>query len=111
VFCWLSGSDIVYALMDLESDRQTGVHSLPVWLGVDGALRIASLLHGVAFGCLTAVFFLTGGRGSAALALVLSGLAMVAMYLPSIPLGLRFFPVSTIAGIAAAMVPILGHFP
>jgi hypothetical protein len=24
---------------------------------------------------------------------------------------LRFFPVSTIAGIAAAMVPILGHFP
>jgi hypothetical protein len=78
---------------------------------VDGALRIASLLHGVAFGCLTAVFVLTGGRGSAALALVLSGLAMVAMYLPSIPLGLRFFPVSTIAGIAAAMVPILGHFP
>jgi 4-hydroxybenzoate polyprenyltransferase len=111
VFCWLSGSDIVYALMDLESDRQTGVHSLPVWLGTDGALCIAGLLHAVAFGCLTAVFFLTGGRGPAALALALSGMAMVAMYLPSIPLGLRFFPVSTIAGIAAAMVPILGHFP
>jgi len=111
VFCWLSGSDIVYALMDLESDRQTGIHSLPVWLGTDGALRISGLLHAVAFGCLTAVFFLTGGRGPAALALALSGLAMVAMYLPSIPLGLRFFPVSTIAGIAAAMVPILGHFP
>jgi 4-hydroxybenzoate polyprenyltransferase len=111
VFCWLSGSDIVYALIDLESDRQTGVHSLPVWLGADGALRIAGLLHAVAFGCLTAVFFLTGGRGPASLALAVSGLAMVAMYLPSVPLGLRFFPVSTIAGIAAAMVPILGHFP
>jgi 4-hydroxybenzoate polyprenyltransferase len=97
--------------MDLESDRQTGVHSLPVWLGKDGALRVAGLLHAVAFGCLTAVFFLTGGHVPAALALVLSGLAMVAMYLPSVPLGLRFFPLSTIAGIAAAMVPILGHFP
>lgn len=111
VFCWLSGSDIVYALMDLESDRQTGVHSLPVWLGADGALRIAGLLHAVAFGCLTAVFFLTGGRGPAALALALSGLTMAAMYLPSIPIGVRFFPLSTIAGIAAAMIPILGHFP
>ncbi len=111
VFCWLSGSDIVYALMDLESDRQTGVHSLPVRLGADGALRIAGMLHAVAFGCLTAVFFLTGGRGPAALALALSGLAMVFMYLPSIPLALRFFPVSTIAGIAAALVPILGRFP
>jgi 4-hydroxybenzoate polyprenyltransferase len=97
--------------MDLESDRQTGVHSLPVCLGAYGALRIAGLLHAVAFGCLTTVYFLSGGRGSAALALALSGLAMVAMYLPSIPLGWRFFPVSTIAGIAAAMVPILGHFP
>ena len=71
VFCWLSGSDIVYALIDLESDRKTGVHSLPVWLGADGALLIAGLLHAVAFGCLTAVFFLTGGRGPAALALAL----------------------------------------
>jgi 4-hydroxybenzoate polyprenyltransferase len=111
VFCWLSGSDIIYALMDLESDRLTGVHSLPARLGAQGALFVAALCHTVAFGCLTAVLLLTGGRAPAALALAASGLAMAAMYLPSIPLGIRFFPVSTIAGIAGALVPILGHFP
>ncbi len=111
VFCWLSGADIIYALMDLENDRLTGVYSLPARLGAGGALRVAGLLHAVALGCLTAVFFSTGGRGPAALTLAISALALAAMYLPALPIGARFFPVSTIAGMAGAMVPILGHFP
>ena len=51
------------ALMDIESDRQTGVCSLPALLGTTGALYVAGVAHFLAFCCATAVFYLThGGR-------------------------------------------------
>jgi hypothetical protein len=36
--------------------------------------------------------------------------ALVAAYWPSIPLPVRFFPISAIAGIGGAMVVLLGGF-
>jgi 4-hydroxybenzoate polyprenyltransferase len=110
VFWWLSGSDIIYALMDIESDRQTGVCSLPARLGTTGALWVAGVCHFLAFCCAAAVFYLTDGGPAAALALAVSALAMGAMYLPMIPVSMRFFPVSIIAGAAAAVIPILGRY-
>jgi 4-hydroxybenzoate polyprenyltransferase len=110
VFWWLSGSDILYALMDLESDRKTGVHSLPARLGATGALWVAGISHLLAFCCAVTVYFLTDGGPVAALALSLSALAMGAMYLPMIPVSTRFFPVSIIAGTAAALIPIFGRY-
>lgn len=47
VMFWVAGFDILYALQDLEFDRQAGLHSIPVKLGVTGSLwlaRIFSLL-------------------------------------------------------------------
>jgi 4-hydroxybenzoate polyprenyltransferase len=47
VLFWVAGFDILYALQDLEFDRQAGLHSIPVKLGVNGSLwlaRIFSLL-------------------------------------------------------------------
>lgn len=110
VFWWLSGSDIIYALMDIESDRQTGVCSLPARLGTTRAVCVAGVAHFLAFCCATAVFYLTDGGPAAALALAVSALAMGAMYLPMIPVSKRFFPVSIIAGAAAALIPIFGHY-
>ena len=109
VFLWLSGADIIYAIMDIEADRTHHIHSIPARLGRVGALRIASLCHLSAFVCLAAVFSYTHGGPGARAAMVISTAAMAAMYIPSIPLGLRFFPIATIAGIAAAFVPILGY--
>ncbi len=110
VFCWMSSSDIIYALLDIESDRKNKVHSLPAKLGERGALRVAALSHLAALGCVIAVFLLTDGGGTALAALGLAAAAIVAMYLPIIPVGFRFFPISTIAGIAAALVPVLGRY-
>lgn len=110
VLFWLSGSDIVYSLMDVESDRKNGVFSLPSRFGEERALRIAALCHLVSIFCLVAVFYLSGGRGGSAVAMGLAGLAMAAMYLPVVPAGMRFFPISTFAGIAAAFVPILATY-
>lgn len=47
VMFWVAGFDILYALQDLEFDRQAGLHSIPVKLGVTASLwlaRIFSLL-------------------------------------------------------------------
>lgn len=49
---YIAGFDILYACQDLEFDRQAGLNSLPVYLGVKRALILSSLLH------LTSVFCL-----------------------------------------------------
>ncbi len=45
VLCWVAGFDTIYALMDEEFDRKTGLHSLVVCFGKIKALKIAFLLH------------------------------------------------------------------
>jgi 4-hydroxybenzoate polyprenyltransferase len=43
VLFWVAGFDILYALQDLDFDRQAGLHSIPVRLGVSGSLWLARL--------------------------------------------------------------------
>ena len=45
VLLWVAGFDIIYGCQDVEFDRQAGLHSVPVRLGVAGALRLAAVLH------------------------------------------------------------------
>lgn len=45
VLLWTAGFDILYACMDAEFDRGAGLYSIPVRLGIPGALRLASVLH------------------------------------------------------------------
>jgi 4-hydroxybenzoate polyprenyltransferase len=111
VFFWLSGADIIYALMDIHSDVAEGVHSLPAALGPVKALGISAACEIAACGALTAVYFRMDGGGASVGALLLSAAAMLMMYLPGIPVPVRFFPISTAAGIAASFVPILSRFP
>ncbi len=107
VFCWLSGADIIYALMDVDSDRLNDIHSLPAWLGADGALHVAAGIHLMAWGILVAVVQTVGGGLAAWMALVTAAVFLVLMYVPAIPVPKRFFPISTLAGIAGALAPIV----
>lgn len=45
VFFWSAGFDILYALLDLEFDRQQGVYSIPRRFGIEGALAISRACH------------------------------------------------------------------
>jgi len=45
VFFWVSGFDIIYASQDVEFDRNKGLNSVPVLLGVKKALRLSALVH------------------------------------------------------------------
>ena len=42
---WVGGFDVVYAIFDLEFDREHWLHSVPVSLGAAGALRVAAWSH------------------------------------------------------------------
>lgn len=45
VLFWVAGFDILYALLDVEFDRRTGLFSIPALLGVPAALWLARLFH------------------------------------------------------------------
>jgi len=55
VLLWVTGFDTIYALQDVDFDRQTGLHSIPVRLGVTPALWIARACHLGAFVCFATV--------------------------------------------------------
>jgi 4-hydroxybenzoate polyprenyltransferase len=64
VLVWVAGFDIIYACQDVEHDRQEKLHSVPVRLGVAGALRLAAACHFATMmllACLPLVFPLLGG--------------------------------------------------
>jgi 4-hydroxybenzoate polyprenyltransferase len=45
VLAWVAGFDMIYACQDCETDRKAKLHSVPVTLGVPGALRLAAACH------------------------------------------------------------------
>jgi len=55
VLCWVAGFDIIYALQDVEIDREQHLHSIPARLGVSNALWVSRLLHALAAACLLAL--------------------------------------------------------
>ena len=48
VLFWVSGFDIIYALQDENFDKQLNLHSIPVLLGQNNALRFSRLMHFIA---------------------------------------------------------------
>ena len=106
-FCWISGFDIIYALMDIDFDRANNVRSIPAALGASRAQLVAAVTHLVSFAALVLLWMSVGGTFSF-IALLVSAGAFGAAYLQSIPVHVRFFPISAIAGIAGALVVLLG---
>jgi 4-hydroxybenzoate polyprenyltransferase len=110
-FLWMSGFDIIYALLDVASDRQTGVHSLPVALGPKGAQAVAALLHAGAAAAIVWLWRMTGGGILSGATLVIALGALCAGNLPWLSPAFRFFPLSAVASISGALLPILGGLP
>ena len=110
-FCWVSAFDIIYALQDVTSDLQTGVHSLPARFGPVRAQAIGALVHTVSLGGIAGVAVVTGGGVLAWLSVAVAGAGLALAYAPFVPLPARFFPLSAVVGIAGALVPFFGGRP
>ena len=109
VFFWLSGADIIYALMDIESDRKTGIYSIPSRLGAQGAQWAAVGVHLCAMVCMIALLRITEAGGLSMAALAVTIILFAFMHMPFVPVAKRFFPISTLAGVAGAITPLLAY--
>ena len=45
VVFWVGGFDVLYACQDFDFDRETGLHSIPRFVGISGALWVARGFH------------------------------------------------------------------
>jgi 4-hydroxybenzoate polyprenyltransferase len=45
VLFWVSGFDIIYALQDIDFDKENKLYSIPVYFGKKNALNISMILH------------------------------------------------------------------
>ena len=57
---WVAGFDVLYACQDYEFDQQAGLHSIPRFLGIEGALWVARGFHLVMVGFLVALLIVFG---------------------------------------------------
>lgn len=60
VATWVAGFDVIYSLQDVGFDREAKLHSIPVALGVRGALIVSALLHVVTVAAMIALHLLAG---------------------------------------------------
>ena len=109
---WVGGFDVMYAIFDLDFDREAGLHSVPVSVGVRGALAVAALSHVATVTLLVAVGALCD------LSIVYwAGLALVAALLawPHIDIarrgldrvGMSFMGVNGVVGLLYGLVVVL----
>jgi len=73
---WVAGFDVLYACQDYDFDRQSGLYSIPRFVGISNALWIARALHLVMLALLAALVVVFG-LGKFALA----GVIVVALLL------------------------------
>jgi 4-hydroxybenzoate polyprenyltransferase len=62
---WVSGFDIIYATLDEEFDRSSGLHSMVAWLGREQALRVSWGLHLAALAALAGAAVQVAGSARA----------------------------------------------
>ena len=73
---WVAGFDVLYGCQDFEFDSQNGLHSVPRYFGIAGALWVARVFHLIMVGLLVALL-LPFALGKVALA----GVVIVAILL------------------------------
>ncbi len=69
---WIGGFDILYALADIDFDRQAGLNSIPARFGITPSLVLSAALHAIALGALV----LTGTAAGLG-AIYFAGLAVI----------------------------------
>ena len=70
---WVGGFDVLYACQDFEFDRQAGLHSIPRYKGIRGALWVARGFHLLMMACLVGLLMVFGMGKLAAVGVIVVG--------------------------------------
>lgn len=111
VVLWVAGFDVLYAIQDIDFDRQRGLSSIPARLGLRGALWASRVLHAGAFAAL-----LAASRGVPAWGLVWSasvgvvGVLLIAEHVVVARRGLAGIPMAffTLNGVVSCVLGVAG---
>ncbi|MEU3277397.1 menaquinone biosynthesis prenyltransferase MqnP [Streptomyces antibioticus] len=109
---WIGGFDLIYACQDIDTDRATGVLSVPARFGVPAAIRSARVCHAITTGLLVWYALLTGAGAFFWLGLVVVAAAFVYEHTIVRPhdltrLNRAFFSVNGFIGIALFVCALL----
>ncbi len=63
VMFWVAGFDMIYACQDYDYDKEKGLNSVPVMLGISGALKLAAVCHAIMIVALIAIPLVGGWLG------------------------------------------------
>jgi 4-hydroxybenzoate polyprenyltransferase len=77
VLTWVAGFDLVYACLDEEFDRASGLHSIPARFGTPVALRVSTALHAVTMVALVCLARVAGLGWPFGFALAAAGVLLV----------------------------------
>ena len=78
VAAWIAGFDIIYALLDMDFDREAGVHSLPAAIGPAAALIVSRALHAGAVLALAAAGLAAGAGVAFGVGVIVVALLLLA---------------------------------
>jgi len=106
-FFWISGFDIIYGLQDIEFDQKQGIYSIPAKFGYTKAVWIARTVHLTAFSALFCLTFLTRINPLQTSLLIITGITLILANSEIMAVEKRFFPLSAIAGVCGAIIPVL----
>lgn len=110
-FFWVAGFDVIYATMDEEFDRSSGLHSLPARLGRKNALRVSFVFHLLAFALLV-LLYARALEGTLSAALVaLTGALLFLEHLWAEDVDLAFFKINAAVGFVVLALIWVGLKP
>jgi 4-hydroxybenzoate polyprenyltransferase len=107
---WVSGFDIIYATLDEEFDRISGVFSLASAFGRKMALSASALLHSLAFIVLVILYFYKFNTLYALPFLIVSGFLLFLEYKKSSNVDLAFFKINILVGFVVFIFVISGIY-
>ena len=105
---WVAGFDIIYAILDVEFDREYGIHSLPASLGKKRALWVSFFFHLIAFSSLLTLYSLFMQGKLAFVMLVAIGSLFAIEHWKAADVEFAFFKVNAAIGFAIFLFTLTG---
>lgn len=74
---WIAGFDVIYGCQDVGFDKANGLNSMPVRFGVQGALRLAKIMHTISIAGFTLVGLLLQVHFIYYFGVILAGIVLI----------------------------------
>ncbi len=107
---WVSGFDIIYATMDEDFDKKSGIYSMVARFGRGTALYVSGLLHQAAFFSVAFLYFLMFKTIFAGVMVAVIGILLFLEQRKSSNVDLAFFKINILVGFSVFLFVLAGIY-